>query len=230
MKITVLTIFPELFESLLKFPVLQRAVKTGKVEIEIADIKHYAPGSFRHIDDSPFGGGKGMIMRCQPIIDALEKYKTDSSYTVLLSPKGKTFEQSTADLYAGKEHIILICGHYEGVDARVESHVDALLSVGDYVLTGGEAAAYTVIDSVVRLIDGVMKDGVTCDESYRNCLLEYPQYTRPADFRGEKVPSVLLSGNKKKIDDWRLEQSLKITKELRPDLYKRYMDNYPDLS
>ena len=222
MKISVLTIFPQFFEDFLESPIIKRACNKGVAEIEIVDIRNFAGGSFRHIDDSPFGGGVGMIMRCAPILDAVESVKTDKSHTVLFTPKGKKYNQQKARDYASMEHIILICGHYEGVDARVENHVDEQISVGDYVLTGGEIPAMLVCDSVVRLLDGVLRDGAAQDETHENGLLEYPQYTRPADYNGECVPEVLLSGHQKRIDEWRKQQSLFLTRKYRPDMFEKY--------
>lgn len=222
MKISILTIFPEFFDCFLSLPVIKRAVDRGIAEIDIVDIREYAHGSFRHIDDSPFGGGPGMIMRCQPIADALSQVRTEGSHTVLLSPKGRRYDQKCAREFSKLEHLILICGHYEGVDARVENRVDEQISIGDYILTGGETAAVTVVDSVVRLLKGALRDGATAEESHENGLLEYPQYTRPAVFEGEEVPPVLLSGDQRKIDDWRLTQSLLLTQRLRPDMFDKY--------
>ena len=222
MKISVLTIFPEFFDSFLKSPVIKRGIDKGLCDIEIVDIKNFAHGSFRHIDDSPFGGGPGMVMRCQPIFDALNSVCSEESHKILLSPKGKTYSQSKAREFASVEHIVLVCGHYEGVDARVEEWIDEQLSIGDYVLTGGEIAAQVVVDSIVRLLDGVLRDGSTTEESHENGLLEYPQYTQPREFNGLSVPEVLLSGHKAKIDDWRLTQSLLLTRELRPDMFEKY--------
>ena len=223
MKISILTIFPELFDSLLNAPVIKRAVNKGLVSIELIDIKDFSGGSFRRIDDSPYGGGVGMIMRVQPILNALNSVKSTDSHTVLLSPKGTVYNQQKAHEFAEKDHIILICGHYEGVDARVENHIDEQISIGDYILTGGEMGACVIIDSVVRLLKGALRDTATTEESHENGLLEYPQYTRPAEVNGECVPPVLLSGNQKEIDDWRLTQSLLQTRKLRPDLFEKHI-------
>lgn len=222
MKISILTAFPEFFDSFLRSPVIKRAVDKKICEIDITDIKDFAHGSFRHIDDSPFGGGPGMIMRCQPIADALRSVRPENSYKILLSPKGKRYDQHHARELCKMEHIVLICGHYEGVDARVETIADEQLSLGDYVMTGGEIAAEAVTDSVVRLLDGVLRDSSTVEESHENGLLEYPQYTQPRVFEGKAVPDVLLSGNHQKIEEWRLLQSLLLTRELRPDMSERY--------
>ena len=222
MKITILTIFPGLFDSFLASPVLQRAVKKGVLEIEVVDIKDYSPGSFRHIDDSPFGGGPGMVMRCQPVLDALRAVKKElpgrASVTAALSPAGAVFSQKTAHRYAGLDHLILICGHYEGMDERIFRHVDEEVSIGDFILTGGELAAMAVADAVIRLLPGAIRAESTGEESFENGLLEYPQYTQPAVYDGESVPDVLLSGNHEKIRKWRLMESLRKTFLKRPDL------------
>lgn len=223
MKITVLTVFPDSFNSFLQMPVIKRAIDRKICEIEIVDIKHYADGCFRKIDDSPFGGGVGMILRCQPIVDALHEKAFTNSLKIMLSPKGKQYNQMQARELSTAEHIVLLCGHYEGIDARVEKYFDRQISIGDYILTGGEIAAEVIIDSIVRLLKGVLRDSVTVDESYENGLLEYPQYTRPAVFNGDKVPDILLSGNHKRIEDWRYEKSVELTKQLRPDLFERYV-------
>ncbi len=225
MKISILTITPEFFSSFLNTTIIKRGIDKKVCEIEIVDIKNFAHGSFRHIDDSPFGGGNGMIMRCQPIYDALNSVCLNNSHKILLSPKGKTYNQSKARELSKQEHIVLICGHYEGIDARVEEWVDEQVSIGDYVLTGGELAAQVITDSVVRLLKGVLRDGSTNEESHENGLLEYPQYTQPREFQGLTVPDILLSGHKAKIDDWRLTQSLNLTRKHRPDMFERYVLN-----
>ncbi len=221
MKITVLTLFPEFFDSFLNMPIIKRAEQKGVCEIEIIDIKKYATGSFRHIDDSPFGGGVGMIMRCQPVFDALNAV-AGGGFKILLSPKGSVYNQKKARELSRCEHIVLICGHYEGIDARVETVVDEQLSIGDFVLTGGEIAAETVIDSVVRLLDGILRKGSADDESHETGLLEYPQYTQPREYNGMKVPEILLSGDRKKISEWQRVQSLRLTEKYRHDMYEKY--------
>ena len=250
MRISVLTMFPQMFDSFLQGPVVQRAVRKGILEIRIVDIKEFAPGSFRHIDDSPFGGGAGMVMRCQPVIDALRSVQESGgkhcqnasegdkaacageeaaeeskdalqglhAVSAAMTPAGRRFDQKTARRYAGLDHLILICGHYEGMDERIYRHVDEQISLGDYILTGGEIAAMAVSDAVIRLLPGAIRGESTSEESFENGLLEYPQYTRPADYNGQKVPEVLLSGNHEKIRRWRLKESLRKTLELRPDL------------
>lgn len=222
MKISILTIFPELFESFLKSPIIKRAIQKEICAIEIIDIKDFAHGSFRHIDDSPFGGGVGMIMRCQPIFDALTSCDGGNALKIMLSPKGKRYDRQTARRLSEIEHIILICGHYEGIDARVEQVVDEQISLGDFVLSGGEIAAEAIVDSIVRLLPGVLRKASTVEESHENGLLEYPQYTQPREYNGMKVPKVLLSGDRKKIEDWQLTQSLLLTRSLRPDMFEKH--------
>lgn len=222
MNITVLTILPEVFESFLKMPLVERAIKKGIAAINIVDIKPYAGGSFRHIDDSPCGGGKGMILRFDTTMKALEDVKGEKSRVILLSPKGAVYSQKKARELSKEEDIVLICGHYEGVDRRVENHVDEMISIGDYVLSGGEMAAGVIVDTIVRLLDGVIREGATEDESHENILLEYPQYTKPVEYMGERVPDVLLSGNHQKIEQWKHIEALKDTKRLRPDLFEKY--------
>ncbi len=222
MKITILTIFPEIFSSFLKMPLLERAIKKGLAVVNIIDIKNYAGGSFRHIDDSPCGGGPGMILRFDTVMKAVEANKNEESKVILLSPKGEVFSQRKARELSGEEDLVFICGHYEGVDRRVENHVDAMISIGDYVLSGGEIAAQVVVDSIVRLLSGVIREGATVDESHENVLLEYPQYTKPVEYMGERVPDILLSGNHGAIEKWKHIEALKDTKRLRPDLFEKY--------
>lgn len=221
MKITILTMFPQCFSSLLSFPVIKRAIDRGVLELVIKDIKDYGGGSFRHIDDSPCGGGKGMILRVDTLMRALSSSISPSSHTVLLSPKGEVYSQRKAREYSRMEDLVLVAGHYEGVDRRFEDHVDEMISIGDYILTGGEIPIMVIVDSISRLL-GTIREGAEDDESHENGLLEYPQYTKPVDYMGEKVPSILLSGNHGAIDRWRKTQSLLDTKRLRPDLFEKY--------
>lgn len=222
MKITILTIFPDMFHDFLNTSIISRSIQKGLVEFEIVDIRDYAPGSYRHVDDSPFGGGAGMVMKCQPVLDALEAVKTEGCRSVLMSPAGQPYTQKKAHEYAVLDHLILLCGHYEGLDERINHHMDELVSIGDYVLTGGELASMVISDSVVRLLKGAIRDESTDEESHENGLLEYPQYTKPADYKGEKVPEILLSGHHENIRKWRLKQSLKLTRERRPDLFAKH--------
>lgn len=219
MKITVLTLFPEMF-SALKESILGRAEKAGKIEIDIVNIRDFAENKHLKCDDYPFGGGAGMVMMPQPIGSAIEAVDPGhGAHRVYLSPKGSVFKQSKVFELLNYEHLILLCGHYEGIDERViELFIDEEISIGDYVLTGGEIPAMVICDCVARYVDGVISQGSLVDESFACGGLEYPQYTRPAEYKGLKVPEVLLSGDHKRIDEWREEQSRKITKKRRPDL------------
>ena len=223
-KISILTICPEYFDSFLKSHVIDLAVRRGLLEIEIVDIRDYAAGSFRRVDDSPYGGGRGLLLRCEPVLDALEAVLADSSQgmrsrTVALAPAGHCLTQQKVHDYAeNTDHLVLICGHYEGMDARIYGHVDERLSIGPYVLSGGEIAAQVVADAVARLLPGNLKEGSAGEESYEaEGLLEYLQYTRPADYRGERVPEVLLSGDHAKIAAWRRESARSETAAFRAD-------------
>lgn len=218
MKITVLTLFPEYFEAFLNTSIIARAREAGLFEFEAVDFRPYTQQKHGHVDDSPYGGGAGMVLMCQPLLDALEDIRTDQSTVILLSPQGKTFNQKTAGELALKEHLIFICGHYEGFDERIRRHADIQLSLGDFVLTGGEPAAQVMCDAILRLLPGTIKDESSGGDSFSDGLLEYPQYTRPYDYKGETVPDVLLSGHHANIEKWRRQQSLIRTRELRPDL------------
>ena len=221
MKITILTICPEQFDSFLGTPLISRSMASGLLDLKIVDIRDYAQGSFRKVDDSPYGGGPGMVMRCQPILDALNDHKSDRSRTIVLTPIGKPFTQKDAHCFSLEEELILICGHYEGMDARIYPHADELVSIGDYILCGGELPAMVVTEAILRLVDGSMKKESTEEESFEQGLLEYPQYTKPADLNGDKVPEILLSGNHEAIRKWRHEQALELTKQKRPDLIRK---------
>lgn len=222
MKISFLTLFPEMFESFLHTSIIARAIKNGIVEAEVVDIRDYAGGSYRHVDDSPLGGGAGMVLKCQPVLDALNAISGETSYKMMMSPAGTAFSQKKAHDLAGKDHLVILCGHYEGIDYRVNRHMDELVSIGDYVLTGGELPAMVIADSVIRLLRGSIKEESAADESYENDLLEYPQYTQPADYNGDCVPEVLLSGHHERIRRWRLRQSLRLTRCKRPDLLAKH--------
>ncbi len=222
MKITVLTLFPEMFTPLFN-SIIGRAVEAGKIEINIVNIRDYAENKHGKCDDYPFGGGAGMVMTPQPIGAAIEAVDPNrTARRIYLSPKGETFKQSKVYELLDCGHIVLLCGHYEGVDQRViDLYIDEEISIGDYVLTGGELPAMVVCDCVARYVDGVISDGSLVDESFADGGLEYPQYTRPAEYNGLKVPNVLLSGDHKKIDDWRRKESERLTLERRPDLRKK---------
>lgn len=218
MKITILTIFPEMFCDFIREPVIARALSRRIVELETVDIRSFAGGSFRHIDDDSYGGGAGMVLRCGPVLEALEAVRTASSYVAVMSPAGYRYTQAQAHRFAKLSHLILICGHYEGLDERIVNHADGVFTIGDYVLTGGELPAKVVCDSVIRLLPGVLRAEATVEESFENGILEYPQYTKPSDWKGEKVPEVLLSGDHERIRAWREQEALRITRERRPDL------------
>ena len=219
MKIDILTLFPEMFMPL-KTSILKRAQDKNLIEINIINFREFAKNKHSQVDDVPFGGGDGMVLMCQPIFDCINSIKTDKSKIIYMSPRGKTLKQNMIKNYLNFEHIIILCGHYEGVDQRVIDYFDMEeISIGDYVLTGGELPSMVFVDCLSRLIPNVLhNEHSTESESFSTNLLEYPQYTRPANFEGLEVPSVLISGNHKQIDLWRNEQSLIITKKNRPDL------------
>ncbi len=219
MKITILTLFPEMFVPL-KESIIGRAADSGKLQIDIVNIRDYSQDRHSKCDDYPFGGGAGMVMMPQPIASAIEAADPrHTAHRIYMSPKGQKFTQQKVFELVEKPEILLLCGHYEGVDQRViDMFIDEEISIGDYVLTGGELPAMVVCDAVARYVDGVLSQGSLVDESFADGMLEYPQYTRPAVFRGESVPQVLLSGNHQKVAEWRREESLKLTKKLRPDL------------
>jgi len=224
MRIDILTIFPGMFAPVLNESIIKRAQEKGKVKIFIHDLRDYTGDRHRKVDDRPFGGGSGMLMTPQPIFDAVKKIKAKSAKrkakVVLMCPQGKKLNQGVVKKLGKFKHLILICGHYEGIDERVRINLaDEEISIGDYVLTGGELPAMVLVDSLVRLIPGVLGDKFSLNfESFEGNLLEYPHYTRPADFRGMKVPKVLLSGDHKKIAIWRKLEALKRTRQRRPDL------------
>lgn len=222
---TVVTIFPGMFKSPLGHSILRRAQEKNLISISLVDPRLYATDRHRMTDDYPYGGGQGMVMKVEPLVGAIEEIRNSSGNTrvILLSPQGRVFNQEIAARLAHEERIVLVCGRYEGIDERVKTFVDEELSVGDYTLSGGEPAALVVIDAVSRLIPGVLgNEASTADESFTDGLLEYPQYTRPEDFRGMKVPEILLSGDHERIRQWRREQSLTITRQRRPDLVAKF--------
>ena len=221
MKIDILTLFPDMFAPL-KESIIGRAVKNGKIQINVHDIRDYTFDKHKKCDDTPFGGGAGMVMMAQPIASAIESVDPEhKSRRIFLSPKGRVFNQNIVKEYANISDLLLLCGHYEGVDQRViDLYIDEELSVGDYVLTGGEIPAMAVVDAVSRYVDGVINEASLDEESFSGGLLEYPQYTKPQEFMGLKVPDVLLSGNHGEIAKWRKEKAEEITRKNRPDLLK----------
>jgi tRNA (guanine37-N1)-methyltransferase len=221
MKFDVLTLFPEMFEPMNQ-SIIGRALKNEIFEINFTNIRDFSKDKHKKVDDTPYGGGAGMLMKPDVVWDAYNSVKSENSKTIYMSPQGKTLTQAKVEELAKEEHIIIICGHYEGIDQRVIDKVNAEeISIGDYVLTGGELPAMVLIDSVSRYIDGVLKQGSKAEESFSNDLLEYPQYTRPEEFLGERVPEVLISGNHQKIDKWRREKSLETTLKKRPELLEK---------
>lgn len=216
MKIDIITLFPEMFKEVFDVSIIKRARQRGLVKIKLFNLRDYSKDKHKKVDDKPFGGGPGMVLQPQPIFDAISDLKTKDSKVILLSPQGEILTQSYVKKLTEWPHLILICGHYEGVDERVRQHLtDMEISIGDYILSGGEIPAMVLVDSMVRLIPGVLgNENSPINESFCDGLVEYPQYTRPANFRGMKVPRVLVSGDHKKIKNWRKKQSIKKT-ELR---------------
>ena len=219
MKIDILTLFPNMFDGAFSESIIKRAIDEEKVEINLIDFRKYTDDPHNKVDDTPYGGGSGMVLMCQPIFDCINSIKTDDSIVIMLTPDGEVYKQEKAYEFSKKKHLILLCGHYEGFDERIRSICDIELSIGDYVLTGGEIPAMVLVDSIVRLIPGVIKEESHLEDSFnKNYLLDYSVYTKPRVYNGMEVPEVLLSGDHKKIDSYRYEQSLKRTEERRPDL------------
>lgn len=225
MKVDILTIFPNMFDSLNQ-SIVGKAQEKGLLELHTHDFRENASNKQRHVDDMPYGGGQGMLLMPQPIYDTMDKIPHENARVILLDPAGKRYNQKMAEELAQEEHLIFICGHYEGYDERIKDLVTDEISLGDFVLTGGEVAATVIVDSVVRLLPGALGKAASHeDDSFSSGLLEYPQYTRPEDFRGKKVPSVLMSGHHENIRKWRLMESLKKTLARRPDLLEQYETN-----
>ena len=222
MKINILTLFPEMFD-IFKHSIIGRARENGFLHIETVNIRDYTLNKHKKVDDYPYGGGAGMVMTPQPVVDAIKAVKEKNKGKVIfLGPRGKTFNQEMAKELSKEEELIFVCGHYEGIDQRVYKYFDLEISLGDFVLTGGEMACIPVIDSISRLVPGVLGSEESFqDESYYDGTLEYPQYTRPFEFEGEKVPEVLMSGHHENIRKWRRKQSRLITKERRPDMFEK---------
>lgn len=218
MKIDILTLFPHMFDGFLTESIMKRAIEKGKVEINIIDIRDYTPYKNNQVDDYQFGGGGGMIMMCEPVFNAVESIRTEGSHVILLTPRGKTYNEKKAYELKDKKHLIIICGHYEGFDERIYTLADELISIGDFILTGGELPSMMITDSVVRLIDGVITSTSLEFESFNDNLLDYPVYTKPRNFKGMEVPEVLVNGNHKLINEYRESERRRITKEYRDDL------------
>ena len=220
MRIKVLSLFPKMFDGILNESIIKRAMDDKKVNIDVIDLRSYSKDKHNKVDDTIYGGGAGMLIKCEPVFDAIDDLKTKNTKVIMLSPDGVKYNQEKAYELSKEKNIILLCGHYEGFDERINTVVDEKISIGDYVLTGGEIPAMAIIDSVTRLLPGVINEESHLNDSFNNDLLDYPQYTKPKEYRGMKVPDVLLSGDHKKIDEWRREEQIKKTKKQRPDLLK----------
>ncbi|MBS6252556.1 MAG: tRNA (guanosine(37)-N1)-methyltransferase TrmD [Clostridia bacterium] len=220
MKFDILTLFPEMFENL-KQSIIGRAIEKNIININLINIRDFSKDKHKKVDDTPYGGGAGMVMKPDVVYSAYNSIKDKNARVIYMSPQGKTLNQEKVEELSKEEHLVILCGHYEGIDQRVlDKIVDEEISIGDYVLTGGELPAMVLIDSVSRYVEGVLKEDSIKEESFSNGLLEYPQYTRPEVFEGEKVPEILLSGHHENISKWRKEKSLEITKKKRPELIK----------
>ena len=220
MRIKVLSLFPKMFDGILNESIIKRAIDDKKVNIDVIDLRSYSKDKHNKVDDTIYGGGAGMLIKCEPVFDAIDDLKTKNTKVIMLSPDGVKYNQEKAYELSKEKNIILLCGHYEGFDERINTVVDEKISIGDYVLTGGEIPAMAIIDSVTRLLPGVINEESHLNDSFNNDLLDYPQYTKPKEYRGMKVPDVLLSGDHKKIDEWRRKEQIKKTKKQRPDLLK----------
>lgn len=221
MKIDILTLFPEMFSQVFEESILKRAQEKGKVEIRVINFRDFSIDPHQKVDDTPYGGGHGMVLACQPIFDCIESLKTEDTKVIMLTPDGILYKESLAYTLAKEKHLILLCGHYEGFDERIRSLCDYEISIGDYVLTGGELPAMVLADSIIRLLPGVIEEESHLQDSFNDGLLDYPSYTKPRVFRGMEVPPVLISGNHKKIDEFRQEMRYNRTVERRPDLLKK---------
>ena len=222
MKFDVLTLFPEMFNGVFQESIIKRAIESGKVEINLINFRDYTDDPHNKVDDTPFGGGAGMVLMCQPIFDCIEAIRSEDSVVIMLTPDGVPYKQRMAYDLSFKKHIILLCGRYEGFDERIRSICDMEISIGDYVLTGGEVPAMVLVDSITRLLPGVINERSHIEDSFNeNYLLDYPSYTKPRVYRGMEVPEILISGDHQKIDEYRYQESLKRTKERRPDLLEK---------
>lgn len=228
MKISVLTLFPNFFDNFLTTSIIKRSIEKKYVEVEIINFRDFSKNKHKKVDDIPYGGGNGMVLQLQPIVDAINSIKKANSKVILLTPSGKTYNQQKAIEFSNYEHIILICGHYEGFDERIVNYVDFEISIGDYILTSGETASLVLMESIIRLIPNVINKNSILYESFNDGLLDYPVYTKPEDFNGLKVPSVLLSGNHKEIEKYRHLSRILKTKLNRYDLYKKYEEDNND--
>ena len=220
MKITILSLFPNMFEGFLTESIIKRAIQNEKVEVKIINFRDYSVYNNKQVDDTPYGGGAGMVLMCDPIFRCIDEIRTPKSHIIILSPEGSIYNEKKARELSKYEDIILICGHYEGFDERIKTLADEIISVGDFVLTGGEIPAMLITDSIIRLLPGAITNESLESESFNENLLDYPVYTKPAVYRDMNVPDILLSGDHKKIDDYRESERIRLTKEKRPDLLK----------
>ncbi len=218
MKVSILTLFPDMFTGFMETSIIKKAILKGIVELEVVDMRSFTEDKHNRVDDYPYGGGAGLVLMCQPVVDAIKATRTDDSLVIMMTPQGKTFKQSVAYELSEYKHLILVCGHYEGFDERIRNYVDLELSIGDFVLTGGETAAMVVSDAVIRLVDGVITQESHEDDSFSNGLLEYPHYTRPREYDGHEVPDVIVSGHHENVKRFRIKESLRKTLRVRPDL------------
>lgn len=219
MKFDILTLFPGIIEAYINESIIKRAIEKNLIEVNIVNIRDFSKLKNNQVDDTPYGGGSGMVLMCDPVVSAIESVKTKDSKTYLLTPQGKIWSDKLASSIINEaKHIILVCGHYEGFDERILNFVDGEISIGDYVLTGGELPAAVILDTLSRFIPGVIKEESFNNDSFKNNLLDYPNYTKPREYRGYIVPDVLLSGDHKKIDEYRESEKIRVTKEKRPDL------------
>lgn len=225
MKIDILSLFPMMFDGFLTTSIISRAIENNLVTIHIHDFREHSTDKHKKVDDYPYGGGQGMVLTCQPIIDCLKSVVTPDSLVILMSPQGIPLKQKLSSSLSKTKHLVILCGHYEGYDERIRDYVDMEISIGDYVLTGGELGSMVLSDSIIRLLEGSIKEDSHADDSFSCGLLEFPQYTRPASYDGNDVPDVLLSGHHENIRKWRLEQSIKRTVIKRPDLFEGYEFN-----
>lgn len=218
MRVSILTLFPSMFTGFVESSIISKAIERDLIQVDVVDMRDFTEDKHNRVDDYPYGGGAGLVLMCQPVIDAIEATRTEGSLVIMLTPQGKILKQSLAYDLSKESHIILVCGHYEGFDERIRSYVDMEMSIGDYVLTGGETAAMVIADSVIRLVDGVITKESHEDDSFSDGLLEYPHYTRPRSYKGQDVPEVLMSGHHANIETYRLKESLRKTYRVRPDL------------
>ena len=225
MKIDILSLFPNLFDGAFTESIIKRCVEKGIVDIKVHNFRDFTLDPHGNVDDTPFGGGAGMVLACQPIFDCVNSIRTNVSKVILMTPTGKVYNQQMAYDLSKEKHLIIICGHYEGFDERIKLICDMEISIGDYILTGGEIPAMVLVDSITRLLDGAITSESLNSESFTDNLLDYPVYTKPRVYNNMEVPEILLSGNHKKIDEYRLQERIRITRENRPDLWEKYNED-----